>query len=278
MTDKERRERFQREREARLKAGIRIQRDTSGEVRRLLLAAEKDIMAVLAGQPSDYRRWQLTELQRQIARILAMRDEPAAAMLGSGLSASWNAGVALIDAPLLAGGVDLSASLMALDVRNLAAMRSFTTDRIKDVTAKVANRINDQLANTMMGLQSPWEAAEKVSGLLRDDGMRRANTIVRTNLGQAYSAAAQARQEQAAEIVPGMQKQWRRSGKLHSRYGHDFIDGQVRDVDKPFDLPNGVKLMYPRDPAGPIGEVINCGCVSLPFMSHWSKSKKWTAG
>jgi len=272
VTDKERAARFQRAREERLKAGLRIQRDTSGEVRRLLLAAEKDIFAILSGAPSDYRRWQLTELQRQIARALAAVDGPASDLVGGGMLRSWEAGVALIDAPLAAGGVQLSGELMALDTRNLVAMRDFATHRIRDVSAKVANRINDQLANTMMGLQSPWEAAEKVSGLIREDGMKRANVIVRHNLGTAYSSAAQARQEQAAEVVPGLQKQWRRSGKLHSRYGHDFIDGQVRDVDKPFDLPGGIQLMFPRDPAGPPGETINCGCTSLPFMASWPSS------
>ena len=269
MTDKERSARFAREREERLKAGIRLQRDTSAEVRRLLLAAEKSIMGVLSGAPSDYRRWQLTELQSQVARALAAVDRPAADLVGGGMLQSWEAGVALIDAPLAAGGVQLGGSLTALDTRNLVAMRDFATHRIRDVSAKVANRINDQLAHAMMGLQSPWEAAEKVSGLIREDGMKRANVIVRHNLGTAYSSAAQARQEQAAQVVPGMQKQWRRSGKLHSRYGHDFIDGQVRDVEKPFNLPNGVSLMFPRDPAGPPGETINCGCTSLPFMAHW---------
>lgn len=272
MTDKERAERFRREREERLKAGVRIQRDTSADVRRLLLAAEKEIMAVLAGQPSDFRRWRLTELQRQVAAILGAVGQPAAGLLDASVAASWEAGMALIDAPLAAGGVDLAGALVAIDTRNLVAMRAFTVDRIKDVSAQVATQINDQLGRTMLGLQTPWEAAEQVSGLVREGGMRRANTIVRTQLGQAYSTAAQARQEQAAEVVPGMQKQWRRSGKLHSRYEHDAIDGQVRDVDKPFDLPNGVQLMHPRDPAGPLAEIINCGCTALPFMAHWPKS------
>ena len=40
-------------------------------------------------------------------------------------------------------------------------------------------------------------------------------------------------------------------------------------IDKPFDLPNGVKLMFPRDPSGPVAETINCGCTSLPFMDSW---------
>jgi hypothetical protein len=74
--------------------------------------------------------------------------------------------------------------------------------------------------------------------------------------------------------VPGLQKQWRRSGKLKPRLEHDLIDGQVRDVDKPFTVtPFGqapVQLMFPRDPKAPAKQTINCGCDSLPYMASWT--------
>ncbi len=96
----------------------------------------------------------------------------------------------------------------------------------------------------------------------------RALTIVRTELGRAYSVAGQQRFDQAHEVLPGLQKQWRRSGKIHSRASHDRADGQVRDVDKPFDVA-GVQLRFPRDPLAPAQETINCGCTSLLFMASW---------
>ncbi len=66
----------------------------------------------------------------------------------------------------------------------------------------------------------------------------------------------------------GARSQWRRSGKLRARINHDAIDGQIREVDKPFAV-GGASLMYPRDPAGPAAETINCGCQSLPWMESW---------
>lgn len=80
--------------------------------------------------------------------------------------------------------------------------------------------------------------------------------------------------EQAAAKVPGLGKQWRRSGKIHSRENHDLIDGQVRDVNQPFELhtkKDGTPLlmMHPHDPTAPVGEVINCGCISIPHMKNW---------
>ena len=59
-----------------------------------------------------------------------------------------------------------------------------------------------------------------------------------------------------------------RSGKTFSRTAHDLADGQIVGVDEPF-MVNGVPLMYPRDPAGPPAETINCGCVQLPIMEDW---------
>jgi hypothetical protein len=273
MTDEERTKRFLKEREARLREGVRNQRKTAAEVKAALEAAARIILETLAKAPSDYRRWQLTELQREVQRALAAVTQPATESLLAGIARSWDAGAALIDAPLAAAGVEVSAQLVALDPRTLNAMREFGAERMKDITAKVAQRINAEIAQAAIGTQTPFEAARKVGAIVEEGGMRRATTVVRDGLGRAYSTATQQRQEQAREVLPQMQKQWRRSGKLHSRFGHDAIDGQVRDVDKPFDLPGGIKLMFPRDPAGPIGETINCGCTALPFMASWKMSR-----
>jgi hypothetical protein len=113
-----------------------------------------------------------------------------------------------------------------------------------------------------------WACDEQLLGLAVVAGRGRALTIVRTELGRAYSVAGQQRFDQAREVLPGLQKQWRRSGKIHSRASHDRADGQVRPVDQPFDVA-GVQLRFPRDPRGPAKETINCGCTSLPFMASW---------
>jgi len=269
VNDRERTRRFATERKQRLRAGIRIQQDTAAEVKRLLDTATKRIAEVLAAAPSDYKLWQLTELQRSIARATADLQPGMSRAFDGSMDVAWRAGQALIDAPFAAAGVDLTAQLVAIDNRKLLSMRAFVTDRIQDITTSLVNRINAELGQAAIGTQTPFETAERIAGMMQSGGMRRATTIVRTELGRAFSVAAQQRQVQAAEILPGLKKQWRRSGKVHSRYEHDVIDGQIRDVDKPFDLPNGVKLMHPRDPSGPIGETINCGCASIPYIESW---------
>tara|TARA_R110000868_G_scaffold225568_2_gene477809 strand:- start:22481 stop:23374 length:894 start_codon:yes stop_codon:yes gene_type:complete len=269
VDDKEKLKRFAAERAEQLKAGIRMQADTGKEVRSLLVKTQKEIAQILSGAPSDYKRWQLGELQRAVEQALAEFNAGGNATLQSGLSGSWQQGQLLIDAPLKAASLDISADLIAIDNRRLLAMRRFTTETIADVTAKLANSINSELARAAIGIQSPFEAAQAIAGKLQTGGLDRAGTIVRHQLGTAFSTAAQERQEQAVTILPGLKKQWRRSGKTHSRIEHDLIDGQIRDVDKPFELPNGIKLMHPRDPSAPIGETIHCGCTSIPWMESW---------
>ena len=147
-------------------------------------------------------------------------------------------------------------------------MRSFLTHKMTGVSVTLANRVNAELGLAIIGTRSVGEITGRVAALLKSGGRSRALTLIRTELGRAYSVAGQQRMEQAAEVLPGLKKQWRRSGKLRARLTHDAIDGQLRDADKPFSAA-GASLMFPRDPAGPAAETVNCGCQSLPWMESW---------
>jgi uncharacterized protein with gpF-like domain len=150
-------------------------------------------------------------------------------------------------------------------------MASFLTSKAAGIAADLRQRINSELGRAAAGLIAPNEATTAIEGLL-ETSRSRANTIVRTELGRVFSTAAQATMEQAVGAgVAGLQKQWRRSGKLHSRPDHDLADGQVVAVDQPF-VVGGEELMFPRDPNGSAGNTINCGCAQLPWMASWTMS------
>lgn len=272
--DKDRDRAFRRERNRRQRALPRIQRDTVAEVTRLLEQAEGDIRTTLSGAPSEFDAALLPQMQRSIRQTLARLDTTASAAAATGAGAAWQAGIDLLEAPIDAAlqldapAFRVAAVLPDIDTRQLLAMRSFLTDKMSDVSTSLANRINTELGLTAIGTQNTSDAITKISRLLKEGGRSRAQTILRTELGRAYSVAGQERYAQAHEVLPGLKKQWRRSGKRHSRQNHDIADGQVREADEAFDI-GGVALMFPRDPAGPPGETINCGCQSLPFMDSW---------
>lgn len=272
MTDKAKD--FRAEREKRLQARNRLIADTRGEILRMLETARKRVVEILAGQPSEAELWLLPQLQREIE--LAMREfgDTAAARVSTAAGAAWEAGQDLVDAPLAAGGIAIAGNAPRLDTRQLAAMRAFMTDRIKDIGVQAVNKINTELGLTVMGAQAPAEAVAKVTAILKETTRERAITIVRTELSRAYGTAAFERLKQAAVIDPDLKKQWRRSGKAHSRLTHDLADGQVQPVDKPFVLASGARLMFPHDPKAPPGETINCGCTLLPIKDGWEVASR----
>lgn len=248
-----------------LKGRTRLINDTANEVRRLLEAADRQIAAILAAAPSDYQQWFLPQLQAEIRRVLTTAGGDAAAAVDLGQQAAWRAGSALVDNVTAAAGI--RSVLPQLDVQQLTAMRSFLTEKIKDVTLDAANAINAQLGLVTIGAQTPFDAVKKVSRILGGDTQRRATKIVHTELGRAYSTANQARMEQMAKLVPGLKKRWVKSGKLNPRHEHVVIHGQEQPIDKPFLLEGGaVKMMYPHDPAAPARHTINCGCASVPVV------------
>lgn len=269
------------EQEALKQAGSlnRIQKDTANEVVRLLKLARQDIQAKLKAQPTDYNLWYLPQLNKAIEQQLNEWQEDAAKAASNGQLDAFDAGQSAIAEPVSKLGLDLTVLAPKLDTGQLKAMQAFTTSKMKDVALDTVNRLNSELALTVIGSQLPSDTIRRVQEIMEGVTKSRAVAIVRTELGRAYGVAAQARMEQAVEHVPGMKKQWRRSGKIHSRRTHDLTDGQVRPIDQPFIIgtghvtegkdPPGPRLMHPHDPKGPVSEVVNCGCISLPFLDEW---------
>ena len=70
-----------------------------------------------------------------------------------------------------------------------------------------------------------------------------------------------AAKEKGADIV----KQWDATLDKKTRPSHQRVDGEIREIDERFS--NG--LMFPGDPEGSAGEVINCRCVLLQ-RARWA--------
>lgn len=258
-----------------VRAVIREMADTSAaaveDVERLIRMARGVLATELAGMPSEFQSWHLSQIRRSLDAALATIGEELGRAAVTGATRAHELGGALLDRPLAAGGLRIAAVLPEIDLRQLTAIRTFLLDRMKDVSREAAQRAANQIGLSMIGTQTPAEAATAVQNSL-NVSRTRALTITRTEMGRAFSVAGQERFNQAKPYLPGLKKQWRRSGKIHSRTAHDLADGQIQDTDKPFTI-NGVELMFPRDPQGPAKETINCGCVSLPVMESWEVSQ-----
>ena len=65
--------------------------------------------------------------------------------------------------------------------------------------------------------------------------------------------------QSATDSNPGARKRWRSRHDDRVRSSHREADGQAVGLDEPFRV-GGAELMYPGDPRGPAGEVLNCRC------------------
>ena len=96
-------------------------------------------------------------------------------------------------------------------------------------------------------------------------GMNRAMRITRTEGGRISNKAAMDTMQKAQKAGADVVKKWSSTLDGATRPSHSRLDGQIREVDKPFS--NG--LMYPSDPAGPASEIINCRCKAQE-VARWA--------
>ena len=251
------------------------------EVRTILQDAQAEIAKILSGQPKDYQRWRLTEINKEITRALADVEKRLKNLSRGILDDGWEAGGSAATAPIDAGRkaaalamgaaapVEIAASLTQVSTSQLGAMKNFTLGKMTGVSAEIRKKIQSEIGAVVAGVRPISAAVKAVEGHV-EGGRRRALRVVHTNLGTCFNTANQARMIDVSKRVPGVKKQWRRSGKRKSRPTHDLADGQIVDVDQPF-MVGGEALMCPCDPNGSAGNVINCGCRMKMWMEKWSQ-------
>jgi len=275
MTPSERDRAFRRAIAQALRGRTTLLAGSRDEIVALLKAAQRAIAEILADAPTDYERWSLPRLSADVRRVMEEFGDKGAARLSAAATKAWDQGADLAERPFLAAlpEANVQAVVQRVSTLQLTAMRAFMTGRIKDVGVEAANKINLELGLVVIGARSQHEAIGAVRTILGEGARARATAIVRTELGRVFSVAGQARLEEIAARVPAVKKKWRASGKLRPRLHHDLIEGQVRDIDKPFDLtPFGrprLQLMHPHDPKAPAAETINCGCISVPHFTEF---------
>ena len=84
---------------------------------------------------------------------------------------------------------------------------------------------------------------------------------------QSAMDACHKAKEKGADVV----KQWDSTLDAKTRTSHQHVDGEIRELDKPFS--NG--LMFPGDPDGGAAEVINCRCALLQ-RARWALDDGFT--
>ena len=87
----------------------------------------------------------------------------------------------------------------------------------------------------------------------------RSMVIARTEVIGASNAGSR---QAAKQTGLNLQKEWVATADDRTRDSHDEADGQVKDMDEPYEV-GGSLLMYPGDAEGGADEVIQCRCTEV---------------
>jgi hypothetical protein len=246
-----------------------IRADTIAEILRILRESEKALVARLR-DPSEAMESSLIRQRDAVRDAIARFEASAGEALQRGLGTAWDAGVDLLARPMEAIGVDELRPLLRIDDRALRALRNLTTDQIKGIALKSVNKINTSLGQVLVGTRSMQDAIADVEKILGKDSARRARTIVYTSVGQAYSEASDEAMRDAESLGVKLGKRWLKSGKRNPRPSHVAAHNQMVRVSQPFLIAmakGGVEpLRFPRDPKASLGNILACGCISVPVL------------
>src|SRR5690348_2801342 len=117
MNDNDRRRAFDSERRKQIKRRTALLTDTRAEIVRLLNDARDRVLVTLAGQPSDYQRWYLPQLKREVEATLTALSNDSGAAITKAAGDAWELGRELVDAPLEAAQVRVLGVAPVLDTR-----------------------------------------------------------------------------------------------------------------------------------------------------------------
>lgn len=222
------------------------------------------------GSWDDYHlRQMLDSIEYQMAHYGGVAQTTLAGLLDT----AWGMGAALVDAPLAVAGIYTGG--YHLPTSALDALKGYSNDYLKNLFGDAWYRVKGEITLGMVGGKSPQEVASAIGKTMNAGRFKniaaRAETITRHEMGTLYSEATQLRMEQAAENVPGLEKQWRHVGHpMKPRPTHAAINGHHVPIDKPFFRgAGGFPMMYPRQPGAPLEETMHCGCDHVPYHAGW---------
>lgn len=135
---------------------------------------------------------------------------------------------------------------------------------------RLKRAISDEMARGIATNMSYGDIARNISHQM-NISLAKARRIVLTEAHRIREAASQNARVQAREQGADVLKQWDATMDGRTRKTHRKLDGQIREVDEPFEV-DGKKAMYPGGFGRP-EEDINCRCVALT-RARWAMDEE----
>lgn len=136
--------------------------------------------------------------------------------------------------------------------------------KIKGEKDKAWNRtkISNSITKSILMGESIPEAARRLSKEVSNDDMKAMIRYARTAMTGAQNAGRIEAMHEAKGMGIWIKKQWLATLDKRTRDAHQHLDGQIKDVDEPFESDLG-EIKFPGDPEAEPGNVYNCRCTLI---------------
>lgn len=132
---------------------------------------------------------------------------------------------------------------------------------------------DDVISEVSRGISNgySWQQVTRNLTAYSDISLHRAKTIAQTEGHRVQQQSQMKTLEKAKDAGADVVKQWDSTLDSRTREDHQRLDGQIRELDEPFDV-NGRKAMYPGG-FGIASEDINCRCCMLQ-RARWAMDEE----
>lgn len=125
-------------------------------------------------------------------------------------------------------------------------------------------KINSVITQGILQGQSIDDIAKNLKSVT-DMSTRQAKTNARTMCNSAENAGRQESYKRAQAMGIDLKQMWVATVDDRTRHEHRLLDGQIREIGKPFEV-NGDEIRFPCDPKAKPHLVYNCRCTTIGIV------------
>ncbi len=219
-------------------------------------------------QSKIYQKSYQEQLQKQVEGILTQMETSQFATVSEYLNTCYTDGFigTIFDVhgqgvPIMAP-INQESMVRAVQLESKISKGLYT--RLGEDVDLLKKKITAQVSRGISTGMTFKQVAKQLENYTRI-GYNNAVRIARTEGHRIQTTAAMDAMTVAKEKGCDVLKQWDATLDTRTRESHQAVDGEIRELDKPFS--NG--LMYAGDPSGRPEEVINCRCAVLQ-RARWA--------
>lgn len=275
VTDAQRKREFIKQINGLIRNTGKFERDKVDRMIDLLNRARADLQQTIlsAGPKNKFTRQTANELRRETERLMAEFQARAELQMNAAQQGISDIASDTIDA--IAKSQGRRSSLLGIKPELVEIAQGRSASLIKSLARRNIGRVSDIVNRGVLTGKSIFEVGKELSTEF-GKSLAQMETIARTEMLGIHGATTFAEIQAMAETSPGLQKQWISVIDERTRLGHKtptdaggahlqtvpvedfFLIPQTIRTKTGFSLGPVDSMLYPRDPNGTAGNIINC--------------------